>query len=235
MTTRSVADAAMRILSRLMLWGSLSICLLFVLVIGLSQWVIYTTRDRIIDTPEACPTNQVAIVFGTSHRLRNGAPNPYYQGRLDVAASLFDSGHAKLLLLSGDNRTMHYNEPMAMWKGLRTRGVPVATMTRDYAGFSTFDTLTRAHRVFGIQRATLVSQRWHLPRALLIARHEGIDAYGCVAPGNIQDRALHRREEWARLKTLWDLYVWPRQPHFLGSPEPLQQPTSIMPTVQEGE
>ena len=223
----------LRFLSLAALWGSACLLILSVAVAALSQWVLYSTRDRIIDVPQACPLMQVAIVFGTSHRLRNGSPNPYYQGRLEVAASLFDSGRAELLLLSGDNRTLKYNEPMTMWKGLRARGVPVGTMTRDYAGFSTFDTLIRAHRVFGVERAILVSQRWHLPRALLIAQHEGIDAYGCVAPGDIQGEALYRREEWARLKTLWDLFIWPRQPHFLGSPEPLLQPAPVTPVVRD--
>ena len=231
MPLRAALDLMLRVLSRLLLWSSLAALLLSAIVGGLSAWVQYTTHDRIIEPTERCPYAPVAVVFGTSHRLRNGAPNPYYQGRLDVAASLFFSGRAALLLLSGDNRTVQYNEPAAMWKALRTRGVPASTMTRDYAGFSTFDTLIRAHRVFGIDRAVLISQRWHLPRALLIARHEGIDAYGCVAPGDIQDSALQLREEWARLKTLWDLYLWPRQPHFLGAPETLNKPVFHIPLL----
>lgn len=231
MLLRAALDLMLRVLSRLLLWSSLAALLLSAIVGALSAWVQYTTRDRIIEPPERCPYAQVAVVFGTSHRLRNGAPNPYYQGRLDVAASLFFSGRAVLLLLSGDNRTVQYNEPAAMWKALRARGVPASTMTRDYAGFSTFDTLIRAHRVFGIDRAMLISQRWHLPRALLIARHEGIEAYGCAAPGNIQDSALQLREEWARLKTIWDLYLWPRQPHFLGAPEVLNKPVFHIPLL----
>lgn len=233
MQPRAARNLMLRALSRLLLWASSAIVAVSAGVVGLSLWMQYITRDRIIDTPQLCPLSQVAIVFGTSHRLRNGAPNPYYQGRLDVAAALFYSGRTELLLLSGDNRTAQYNEPVAMWKALRARGVPSSTMTRDYAGFSTFDTLIRAHRVFGIDQAVLVSQRWHLPRALLIARHEGIDAYGCAAPGEIQGPKLLLREEWARIKTLWDLYIWPRQPHFLGDPEPLNQPEPVTPLLQQ--
>lgn len=233
MQPRAALGLMLRVVSYLLLWGSVMVLMLSIGVGVLSRWVQYSMRDRIIDTPESCPLSQVAIVFGTSHRLRNGAPNPYYQGRLDVATALFFSGRTELLLLSGDNRTQQYNEPFTMWKALRARGVPSSTMTRDYAGFSTFDTVTRAHRVFGIDQAVLISQRWHLPRALLIARHEGIDAYGCVAPGEIQDRALLRREEWARLKTLWDLYIWPREPHFLGAPEILNKPAPVTPLLQD--
>ncbi|BBG30597.1 SanA/YdcF family protein [Zymobacter palmae] len=233
MPPRAARDLMLRVLSRLFFWCSAVVLAASAGVVSLSLWMQYITRDRIIDSPQLCPLSQVAIVFGTSHRLRNGAPNPYYQGRLDVAAALFYSGRTELLLLSGDNRTMQYNEPVTMWKALRARGIPASTMTRDYAGFSTFDTLIRAHRVFGIGQAVLVSQRWHLPRALLIARHEGIDAYGCAAPGEIRDSTLLLREEWARIKTLWDLYLWPRQPHFLGSPEPLNQPDPITPLLQE--
>lgn len=233
MPPRAALNLMLRVLNQLLLWSSVAMLMLSAGVAGLSLWMEYSTRNRIIDSPALCPLSQVAIVFGTSHRLRNGAPNPYYQGRLDVAASLFFSGRTELLLLSGDNRTVQYNEPFTMWKGLRARGIPASTMTRDYAGFSTFDTLIRAHRVFGIEQAVLVSQRWHLPRALLIARHEGIDAYGCAAPGDIQDSALLRREEWARIKTLWDLYIWPRRPHFLGNPERLNQPDPVTPLLQE--
>lgn len=206
------------------LLSSLATLALSVAVALLSAWIQFDTRDRILSRSEECPAMQVAIVFGTSHRLRNGQPNPYYLGRIDSAAHWVQEGRIQQLLLSGDNRALNYNEPMVMWKGLRARGVPADAMTRDYAGFSTFDTLIRAHKVFGLDRAVLITQKWHLPRALWIAKHVGIDAYGCVAPGELEDARVLRREEWAQLRAIWDMLIWPRQPRFLGPPLLLSRP-----------
>lgn len=198
--------------------------LLSIVVALLSLWMMSSTRDRIIVQVDACPVTQVAIVFGTSHRLRNGQPNPYYLGRMESAARWVHEGRIQQLLLSGDNRALSYNEPMVMWKGLRARGVPADVMTRDYAGFSTFDTLIRARKVFGIDKAVLITQVWHLPRALWIAEHIGLDAYGCSAPGELDDPGMLRREEWAQLRAIWDTLIWPRQPRFLGPSIALSQP-----------
>ena len=143
---------------------------------------------------------------------------------MSASAHLHRLGRIDHLLLSGDNRTRAYNEPITMWRDLRGREVPDAAMTLDYAGFSTFDTLARARRVFGVERALLITQAWHLPRALFIAEALGIQAQGCAVSSR-QVRGQWRLEarEWvARLATLGDLYVWGREPYFLGPREPLE-------------
>ncbi|WP_254783144.1 SanA/YdcF family protein [Halomonas caseinilytica] len=201
--------------------GTLLAMLLFLAV---NLWMLTSTRSRIDLELSQCQPERVGIVFGTSHWTRSGARNPHFEGRMRAAASLVHDGRVAHLLLSGDNSTRYYNEPVTMWKDLRGRNIPDAVMTLDYAGFSTFDTLARARDVFAVKRALLVTQSWHLPRALFIADALGIEARGCAAPERPSDSTLRlRAREWvARVATLGDLYLWGREPHFLGPMEPLE-------------
>lgn len=195
-------------------------------LIGLNLWVVMATRDRIAASPLTCESREVGIVFGTSHGLVGGGSNPHYQARLDTAAQLYRLHRVSNLLLSGDNRTRYYNEPMTMWRDLRARNVPQQFMTLDYAGFSTFDTLVRAQKVFGVREAVLVTQPWHLPRALFIADAVGLEATGCPAISESQTSNIRLtiREWLARAATVGDLYLWGRAPRFLGPPEKLPTP-----------
>lgn len=195
-------------------------------LVGLNLWVVMATRDRIAASPLTCESREVGIVFGTSHGLVGGGSNPHYQARLDTAAQLYRLHRVSNLLLSGDNRTRYYNEPMTMWRDLRARNVPQQFMTLDYAGFSTFDTLVRAKKVFGVSEAILVTQPWHLPRALFIADAIGLDASGCPAISESQTSniKLTLREWLARAATVGDLYLWGRTPRFLGPQERLPTP-----------
>jgi SanA protein len=205
---------------------SLGACALLAifLFVGGNLWILSETRERIDHGLEQCVPERVGIVFGTSHWTRSGKRNPHFEGRMQAAARLYRDERVQHLLLSGDNSTRYYNEPVTMWRDLRGREIPDAAMTLDYAGFSTFDTLSRARHVFGVDRALLVTQSWHLPRALFIAEALGIEARGCAAPERPADGALRlRAREWvARVATLGDLYIWGREPHFLGPKEPLK-------------
>ncbi|WP_040477856.1 MULTISPECIES: vancomycin high temperature exclusion protein [Halomonas] len=198
--------------------------LAILLFVGANLWMLADTRERIDHGLSQCGPERVAIVFGTSHWTRSGKRNPHFEGRMQAAARLYRSERVLHLLLSGDNSTRYYNEPVTMWRDLRGRAVPDAAMTLDYAGFSTFDTLSRARGVFDVDRALLVTQSWHLPRALFIAEALGIEARGCAAPERPTEGVLWlKAREWvARVATLGDLYVWGREPHFLGPEEPLQ-------------
>ncbi|MBB3142253.1 SanA/YdcF family protein [Halomonas organivorans] len=207
----------------LMSLGALAL-LAILLFVGANLWMLSETRERIDAQPGQCGPERVGIVFGTSHWTRSGERNPHFEGRMQAAARLYRQGRVMHLLLSGDNSTRYYNEPVTMWRDLRKREVPDAAMTLDYAGFSTFDTLSRARDVFAVDRALLITQSWHLPRALFIAEALGLEARGCAAPERPSEGVLWlRAREWvARVATLGDLYVWGREPHFLGPEEPLQ-------------
>ncbi|OJA04907.1 vancomycin high temperature exclusion protein [Halomonas sp. QHL1] len=196
------------------------------LFMGGNFWVLATTAAYIERQPQQCRPAEVGIVFGTSHWTRSGVRNPHFHARMRTAATLIEQSQVEHLLLSGDNRTQAYNEPRAMWRELYRRGVESDQLTMDFAGFSTYDTLARARDVFQLDKALLVTQSWHLPRAVYIGRALGIDVTGCVAddPNVTVGWRLKLREWAARVATLGDLYVWGREPYFLGTPEPIEIP-----------
>jgi SanA protein len=135
-----------------------------------------------------------------------------------AAAELYRAGKVRHLLLSGDNRTADYDEPTTMRDALVKLGVPERAMTLDYAGFRTLDSFARAKAVFGVDRLTLVTDDFHCPRAVLLARHFGIDAVAYQSkPVRWQwSKKTRLREVGAQLKALLDLYVLRTKPRFLG-------------------
>ena len=119
----------------------------------------------------------VAIVLGAAVHA-DGQPSPWLAHRLDVAADLYTSGRVEAILVSGDNRRAGYDEPTVMHRYLLSQGIPDQAVAVDYAGFDTYDTCVRARRVFGIERALLVTQDFHEPRAVAICRSVGVDVDG---------------------------------------------------------
>ncbi|SHE29030.1 SanA protein [Modicisalibacter ilicicola DSM 19980] len=193
-------------------------------VLAANAWIVARTQDRIEGELPLCASEPVGVVFGTSYWARGGGRNPHYAARLEAASRLLRLKRVQHLLLSGDNRTRFYNEPVTMWRDLRAANVRNSDMTLDYAGFSTFDTLVRAKEVFGLERILLITQDWHLPRALFIAEALGLEAAGCAIPTDpVAGTWQLRMREWlARVGMLGDLYLWGREPHFLGPREPIK-------------
>jgi SanA protein len=124
----------------------------------------------------ALPATDVALVLGTAPIGPEGGPNRYFVYRLDAAAALWKQGKVKYFIVSGSGE-----EPEAMRQGLVERGVPRDVVYADPAGYRTWDSVLRARDVYGQQRPVIVSQRFHLARALFIARHAGMDAIGLAA------------------------------------------------------
>jgi SanA protein len=157
-----------------------------VLIVCLLAWLAERRLDQlsapyIVDTPARLPDLTVALVLGAAPIGPEGGPNRYFEYRLDAAASLWHTGKAKFLLVSGDNRRNDYDEPTAMRAGLMERGVPAEAIYRDFAGLRTRDSVLRARSIFGQTRLIIVSQRFHLARAVFLARQEGIEAWGLEA------------------------------------------------------
>lgn len=180
------------------------------------------TAQHVFDRIEQIPHNRVGVVLGTSEKVRSGRPNLFFEHRMKAAVELYRSGKVDRLLLSGDNRTIHYNEPWAMRKALIAAGVDSTHITLDYAGFRTLDSMVRAREVFGQQSFTVISQRFHNERAVYIARHKGIDAIGYNAR-DVDAYSGFRtklREKLARVKVFLDLLMGV-EPHFLGEPVPI--------------
>ena len=180
-------------------------------------WIELRAWRRVHSRIEDVAAADVALVLGTSYRLPSGSPNPFFTGRIAAAAALYRAGKAKHLLLSG-NRTGAHDEPTAMREALARAGVPESATTLDYAGFRTLDSFARARQVFGVSRLTIVTDDFHAARAVLLARHFGIDAQVyCSEPLPLgRSKRTRLREIAARCKALLDLYLLRTEPRSLS-------------------
>jgi SanA protein len=169
------------------------------------------------------PARRVAIVFGAGLR-RNGTATSVLQDRVTVAARLYFAGKVEKLLLSGDNRFLDYNEPGAMREVALSLGVPAGDIVLDYAGRRTYDTCYRAAAIFGVSEAILVTQSFHLPRALYTCNHLGLSVVGVASDLTRYRRILmlywDLRELFATTAALWDVHIAHPVP-VLGNKEPI--------------
>jgi len=163
----------------------------------------------------------VAVVFGAGY-WPSGHLSDVLQDRLDAGIELYEAGRVRKLLFSGDNRVADYNEPAKMLEYALQRGVPREDIVLDYAGRRTYDTCYRARDIFQVDEVVLVTQRYHLPRALLTCRTLGLDAVGYVA-----DRQRYVNLRWYRLREIpalwlawWELHITRPKP-ILGEPLPI--------------
>lgn len=190
-----------------------------VLIVFYSHTAISTEAGPAIYTSiHEIPYNKVALLLGTSPYVRGGTINRYFSNRIEAAAHLFESGKVSYILASGDNRHHSYNEPKAMREALIRLGVPGDAIVLDHAGLSTLDSVIRTRRVFLQESVTIVSQRFHLERAVYIAAHNGLEAVGYSAtdvtgPSGVQTKV---REYFARVKALFDVHVLSSEPEDLG-------------------
>jgi SanA protein len=178
---------------------------------------------RIFRSVGRIPQQQVGLVLGTGKTTPRGNPNLHFNQRIAAAATLYRAGKVSHLLVSGDNHIASYDEPTDMRDALVAAGVPTNAITCDYAGFRTLDSVVRAKTVFGLQEFTIVTEAFHCPRALWIARQHGLEAVAFAAPDlSVRWSArVKARESLARVWCAMDLYVLGRRPHFPGPPEPI--------------
>lgn len=176
-----------------------------------------------IYTVQSAPTERVAIVFGAG-LTRDGYPTSILQDRVETASQLYFAGKVQKLLMSGDNRFDYYNEPGAMRDYAVSLGVPADAIVLDYAGRRTYDTCYRAKAIFGLSSALLVTQPFHLPRALFECNALGVQASGVAADNRHYWPPLvwvwNIREQLATVAAFVDVYVSKPIP-VLGSPEPI--------------
>lgn len=162
------------------------------------------------------PHTEVAIVLGAS--VEGNEPSPILAERANAAIQLYEDGKVSKILVTGDNATTNYDEVNPVQHYLLAAGIPPQDIFLDHAGFDTYSSVYRAKAVFGAQSAVVVTQDFHLPRALFTARALGLDAYGYNAgAASIWD---YLREIPASAKALFDLATH-RVPQYLGQPYPL--------------
>ncbi len=176
--------------------------------VALAGGIHLATRRRIV-TVGTAPATPLGLVLG-AEVYPDGRPSGFLRARLDVARELYRRGLVQRLLVSGDGTSRFYDEPAAMRQYLLDHGVPDEAVILDPEGLDTYASCARARDEFGAHRLTVISQRYHLPRALAICQVLGLDAWG-VGDTSVADRSPRtwahgaRREVAANLKVLWDV------------------------------
>lgn len=200
----------------------LTLILFFVGVIfGANFWVAKSSSGKIFRDVEKIPEKMVALVLGAGIK-KNGDLSDILRDRLDSALELFAARKIRRIIVSGDNSRENYDETDAMRDYLLESGIPPRAIFTDYAGFDTFDSIFRAREIFEVNEAILVSQEFHLPRAIFLAEKLGIDAVGFSA--NLQEylnaKRMQFREIPANVKAVGNI-LFNSQPKFLGEKIPI--------------
>ncbi len=201
----------------------LILAVLGLLILLVPRLITASTAHKRVYTVADVPAQRVAIVFGAG-LWRDGSPTPVLYDRVAAAANLYHAGKVEKLLMSGDNRFVDYNEPASMREAALALGVPDENLVLDYAGRRTYDTCYRAKAIFGVTEAILVTQEFHLPRALYLCNRLGVDAVGVNADLRDYRRASvlywNLRELIATTAALWDVHIAHPVP-VLGDPIPI--------------
>jgi len=166
------------------------------------------------------PAKKALLLLGTTKYLSGGQINYFYKYRIEATAKLFKAGKVKAIVVSGDNGSKSYDEPTMMRDDLVARGVPSKYITLDYAGFRTFDSIVRAEAIFDLKDYIIVSQRFHLERAIYIAHTKNQKVLGFVAKdfkNTVWAKRMEHRELLARAKAFLDIYILGKEPRFYGS------------------
>jgi len=185
-----------------------------------SRVIAFQAAPFVSDEAAALPTNKVGLLLGCSERLSDGRPNLFFQKRIAAAVELYRARKIEYVLVSGDHSRADYDEPSDMRRALVAAGVPSSQIVADHAGFRTLDSVVRAKEVFGLNRFTIVSQRFHDLRAVYLARKHGIDAYAFAAAdvGGVEGLRVEARELLSRLAALLDV-SWNTRPRHSGPRE----------------
>jgi SanA protein len=198
-----------------------------ILFIGLFITITHLYSRGKINTIDNAPRKRLAIVFGAGLR-RDGSPTPLLKDRVAAASQLYFDNKIEKILMSGDNRFVSYNEPGAMYDYAVSLGVPKEDIILDYAGRRTYDTCYRAREIFKVNDVLLVTQSYHLYRAVFLCNMLGVKADGVSAD---------LRQYLTRSKIIWNsreilatatafVDIWVRRPvPVLGAPEPIFPPS----------
>lgn len=198
----------------------LPLLLLGAFVLFCNLWVVLSTKSRVFDSSGEIEPNAVGLVLGTSKKVAPNQPNLHFEHRLAAAAELYREGKVRHLLVSGDKDSRYYNEPRDMTAKLVSLEVPEEAITPDNSGYRTLDSIVRAKKIYGLDRVTIISDGFHVSRALFVARKEGLDAVAFASPPVSLRYSLQARlrEYLARVLVVLDLYLFDTQPNEMGEP-----------------
>ncbi|NCX95529.1 MAG: vancomycin high temperature exclusion protein [Chitinophagia bacterium] len=201
------------------LWRNTCI-FIYCLLIGVVWIVNYVVKKetckQLYFDATATPYNKVGVVLGTSKFMDKAKTlvNPYYQKRIEAALALYKAGKIEIIIVSGDNSTKYYNEPLLMMQDLVAGGVPPENIRLDNAGLRTLDSILRCRDIFGQTHFTVISQAFHNQRALFIANQKGLTTIGFCAPDGDDQWEEKVREKLARVKMVIDLLTNKKAKHY---------------------
>ena len=179
--------------------------------------VVQVAEGKTFSSIDEIPYNRVGVLLGTSKYRKKKIHNLYFDYRIEAAAALFHAGKIDFIIVSGDNRKEDYDEPEQMMVDLMALGIPEQKIFKDKAGIRTLDSVIRAKKVFGVNKFTIISQKFHNDRAIYIAEKNGMDVIGFNAKDVTKSYGFktNLREKMARVKVVLDI-VFGIQPKFLG-------------------
>ena len=198
------------------------LCIVGILTLySIDRYIVKVGSNMYSSTKEV-PQKKAALLLGTAKYMRGGGKNYFYTYRIRTAVALWKAGKVKAIVVSGDNGTKYYDETTTMYDDLVKSGVPERYISKDYAGFRTLDSVVRAEAIFDLKDYIIISQKFHLERALFIANVKGQKAIGFVAkdiPGTAAAYKMKAREYLARAKAFLDVYILHTEPKFYGKKE----------------
>lgn len=195
--------------------------LLILFVVGSNIAIKQISKNKIFTSYEKVPATDVALLLGTSRYTTKGYVNLFFKYRIHSVVELYKSGKIKHIIVSGDNSLFEYNEPREMRRALVQEGIPESAITLDFAGFRTLDSVVRCKEVFGQNNFIIISQQFHIERALFIAKKFKINAiaFAAKSPPQRYSFKTQLREYLARTMAVIDVYILNTKPKFLGAKE----------------
>lgn len=208
-------------LKRFILLGTISIVSLVVCILLLSLGLRLYSSQYIYDSPSDLPVVYTGIIPGASVKP-NGTLSHITYDRTMSAVEAYSMGKISRVLISGDHGQKEYDEVNTIRRFILKKSVLPADVFMDHAGFDTYATMTRATKVFLVEDAVIFTQRYHLYRAVFIARMKGIKAYGCVSDKRtyLDIERYKKREMLANVKALYEV-VFDISPKYLGDEIPI--------------
>ena len=188
------------------------------LIFFITNSLFANENNKIYSDINKIPSKKAALVLGTAKYIKKGKQNYFYKYRIDAAFELWKSNKIKAIVVSGD-KSKYYDEVTTMYKDLIKKGVPSRYITKDFHGHRTFDSIVRAREIFDLDDYIIVSQKFHLERALYIAKGKGQKAIGYAAKSLKGTKSLEKmedREKLAMIKAYLDLNILDTKPKVLG-------------------
>lgn len=197
------------------------LCLALTLL-GINCYVVFSVDENILTEEQAAALTDVDCILVLGAGVRENGPSPLLQDRIDMGVALYFADASPKIIMSGDHGRVDYDEVNVMKDVAIESGVPSEDIFMDHAGFSTYESLYRAKEIFGAEKILIVTQKYHLYRALYIAKELGIEAYGVASDPRRYAGAVYReaREVLARNKDFVMCFFKP-EPTYLGEAIPV--------------